>query len=65
MFQLSIKCDNAAFEDAPGEEVARILRKIADILESTCHGEDVSGTCRDANGNRVGEWSLNLGGGDE
>jgi hypothetical protein len=55
-FNLTINCDNAAFDDKPQEEVARILRELASKL---C-GYDLSymncGPLRDNNGNRVGEW---------
>ena len=60
--KLNIETNNAAFCDADtGEEsqeasnleCARILRDIANKLES---GHD-SGVCRDANGNNVGSWS--------
>jgi hypothetical protein len=62
MLKLSIECGNAAFEDMPGAEVARILRQVADKLEHASHGERLSGTCRDTNGNFAGEWSLDLEG---
>lgn len=44
--------DNAAFE-WPEPENARILRKLADAIES---GRD-GGFVHDINGNRVGRWS--------
>jgi hypothetical protein len=49
---IQIALDNAAFEDDPGVEVARILRQIADKCEG---GEVWSGPIRDINGNLVGE----------
>lgn len=45
---------NAAFEDAPASEVARILRTIADRMES--HG--IPPCPRDANGNKCGSVSV-------
>lgn len=54
MFKLTIKTDNAAFEDDEGAECARILRNIAERLD---RGEKC-GLCVDVNGNHVGEWSL-------
>ncbi len=51
-FRLLISTDNAAFEDAKGEEVARILRTVADQVES---GQG-SGKVYDVNGNAVGEF---------
>jgi len=48
-FRLEMTCDNAAFEDDPGE-IARILRATADKVESGA----TSVALIDANGNRVG-----------
>ena len=50
-FTLTIDLDNAAFDDAPMTELARILRRLAARAE---RGEDVTGALWDANGNRVG-----------
>lgn len=56
-FTLKIETDNAAFDENHGEEVARILREIADNLNfGNVFGLD--GTARDINGNTVGEWTL-------
>lgn len=55
---LYIDCDNAAFEGSGcGEEVARILRRLADEQEG--HARSVLTLCdgdklRDVNGNTVG-----------
>lgn len=69
MFTLTIETDNAAFhveEAGDGEaegygacagEVARILHKLADLLDKTSPDSAV-GTLRDSNGNTVGSWSL-------
>lgn len=54
MFELRIDTGNAAFEDAPGVELARLLREIADQVE----GSPVPRAVRDANGNQVGAWRL-------
>lgn len=51
-YGITIRTDNAAFEDSPETEVARILRKLADDIEA--RGLD-SYTLRDINGNRVGD----------
>lgn len=56
MFRLSFKTENAAFEDDCRAECARILREAADALER----DSEQGVNRDANGNRVGEWSLEV-----
>jgi len=53
MFKLTIKMDNAAFEDREGE-VARILREIANKVEAGYW----SGTARDYNGNDVSTFKV-------
>lgn len=58
MFKLKIRTDNAAFEDGAPQELARVLRKLADRLDQTAAGEDDGGTVRDVNGNLVGDWVL-------
>jgi hypothetical protein len=60
MLKLTIECGNAAFEDMPGAEVARILRAVADKVEGVRNGDRESGVCRDINGNFAGEWTLDL-----
>lgn len=56
MFKIEFSTDNAAFDDAPASEVARILRKIARQVEQ---GDPLGGgPVHDANGNRVGHWEL-------
>lgn len=57
MFKLHIDTDNSAFEDGnKGAEVARILRQLADKLESDglqwCYQN-----LRDINGNIVGAYA--------
>lgn len=57
-FRLVVKMDNAAFE-APGTELARILRELADDVDDQLN--DVSGASanvRDVNGNTVGTWKV-------
>lgn len=56
-FKLMMSCDNAAFEDRPGPEVARILRAIAARVEDW-DGYDKYQTVFDINGNDVGRWRL-------
>jgi len=65
-FTLKVDCDNAAFEDDPAPELARILREVADGIES---GEPrFAGwqgwfqTIHDVNGNDVGRFALKRGG---
>jgi hypothetical protein len=56
MFRLTIHTDSAAFDGADcGPELARILRGLADRLES---GTGIPlGVLRDVNGNKVGGWT--------
>jgi len=53
MFKLEAKTGNAAFEDRPAAELARILRAVAVKLE---RGE-TEGAVMDGNGQKVGAWS--------
>lgn len=57
---ITIKCDNAAFGETQtecGEELARILRVLADDLSEN-GPDDAPKNLRDVNGNRVGSMSL-------
>lgn len=54
-FKLTIKTDNAAFKDAAGIEVARILRELADKVEDWPGKNKFTIGLRDGNGNKVGE----------
>jgi hypothetical protein len=56
-FNLYIHTDNAAFDPDPTSEIARLLHKIAERVES---GEDISHylTIFDVNGNDVGRFAL-------
>ena len=49
---ITLNTDNAAFEDDPGAEVARILRRLANDLALQC--QDGTTNLRDVNGNKVG-----------
>jgi hypothetical protein len=51
---ITINTDNAAFENMAGIEVARILRKLADMIEDWPGANEFTYGCRDANGNKVG-----------
>ncbi len=54
-FRLDITdMEDAAMDEYPREEVARILRETADKVEN---GTDY-GNLRDFNGNNVGHWDL-------
>jgi hypothetical protein len=48
--KIKIATDNAAFEEDPETEVARILRELASRLEAGDHPSSI----RDLNGNKVG-----------
>jgi acyl-CoA reductase-like NAD-dependent aldehyde dehydrogenase len=52
-YRIEIETGNAAFEESPADEIARILRKLADRLED---GADIAESIRlmDYNGNSVG-----------
>ena len=51
MVTIKIKTDNAAFQDSPEIEIARILHKLADYVEQ---GQTGKITLIDLNGNSVG-----------
>ncbi len=51
-FTLKIESGDAAFEDFPEGEVARILRHVADLVKAGYR----SAPLLDINGNRVGEY---------
>ena len=57
MFTLSINLGNAAFDDSPMTELARILRDLAHKVET---GQAIfdSGKVWDANGNTVGHYKF-------
>lgn len=52
--KITINCDNAAFDDAPATELARILHELEqEILDGTD-----SKPLYDINGNKVGEFII-------
>ena len=60
MLKLKINSENAAF-DQEGQEVARILRDLADRLENLDKLQECQQPLRDLNGNTVGyyqTWSV-------
>lgn len=57
MFTLTIETGNAAFEDAPLSEVARILRELATAAENSEGASAGAGKIRDANGAACGSWT--------
>lgn len=56
MFKLTIHTTNAAFEDDPGLEVARILEELSTQLAYS--GTSAYGAVYDINGNGVGTYVL-------
>lgn len=56
-FFVQMSINNAAFEDSPASEVARILREIADSIESADSVPEYFRNCRDVNGNTVGTYA--------
>lgn len=58
-FLLRINTENAAFDDFPCVELARILREIADKIEQQ-HREDLHcfQNARDINGNITGQYAI-------
>ncbi len=58
-FVLRFACDNAAFGDDPSAEIARILKATGDVFDKGLRlpEDGDSDSVRDANGNRVGQWT--------
>lgn len=54
MFKLEIETDNAAFIDPRHVELARILREVADKIETKA---PAFGPIHDINGNTVGKFN--------
>jgi hypothetical protein len=54
-FKIEIEMDNAAFEHR-GNEVARILGELSNLIEDDDLNPNDGGTVRDSNGNTVGSW---------
>lgn len=54
--ELKIKSSNSAFTDNPQEEIARLLRHTANRIESGVE----EGKLMDVNGNKVGEWWMDI-----
>jgi len=57
VFTVRIEGGDAAIEEAPSREVARILRELADAVEGDGFGPGSGGKLFDANGNGVGAWA--------
>jgi hypothetical protein len=58
IFRLYIRTGNDAFADNPAPELARILRSIADKIETEGEAPWAYQTVRDINGNDVGRYAL-------
>ena len=61
-FNVSINCDNAAFDDdLTGMEICRILQSIEDKLQDIGYiepQENFRGRIKDLNGNMIGFWEF-------
>lgn len=55
-FNVSLDSSNAAFQDGVITEIARILDGIVDKMWNGQEG----GPVRDSNGNKVGEWNVEV-----
>ena len=53
-FTCEIRMDNAAFDDEPATELARIVKLVATAIEQG----HIAYTCYDINGNTVGHWAV-------
>lgn len=56
-FTLSFQMDNAAFDENPAREVARILFDAAQRIESTDKVPEYFENLRDLNGNTIGTYA--------
>lgn len=56
MFRLEIETTNAAFDEAPHEEIVGILTRLTRTLQGGFFPGDSSGHVKDINGNTVGMW---------
>ena len=56
IFEFKIDSENAAFSEMPECEIARLLRQTADRIENG--SED--GTLTEFNGNKCGNWYLEV-----
>lgn len=54
-FTLTFDANNAAFDEQPATETARLLREAANAIEQ--HG-DMCDMVRDINGNSIGWWEF-------
>lgn len=55
-FKLTLKCDNAAFQDDdPMQEIGRILAELGKLMLKDL--AERTGKLRDANGDTVGEYA--------
>lgn len=56
--ELKFSSGNAAFDESPYEETARILRRLADNIADG--GHYIQGDLTDINGNRVGSFHFEV-----
>lgn len=62
-FEMKLHSSNAAFDENPSAETARILREIADDIEASV--TYCEGNVRDINGNTIGSFSFEVSEEDE
>ncbi len=58
MFSLCIKTENAAFGESPDEARAEVARILREVIETLRNGSPNRGGLYDANGNRVGAFTV-------
>lgn len=60
--KIEIEMSNAAFEEAPGEELARIIEELTDsrlkFYDFRRSPEEFTGNLYDVNGNKVGGYEI-------
>lgn len=66
MFKIEFETSNSAFEDVnAGAEIERILHDVAAKAQTIAFpGGEYEGRIYDANGNAIGDWSIELTGED-
>lgn len=59
-FNLTMNMDNAAFEETPGQELSRILKRLASGLLDITPADELTGNIHDINGNKIGTWGIKV-----
>lgn len=58
MFKLEFETDNAAFGENAGDMAHEVVRILLAVSERVWDHRLIEGNIHDANGNKVGSWSL-------